>query len=404
VSDRQQPPGLKVLRIIARLNLGGPARHVILLNRGLRSRGHETLLVHGSLDTGEATLEHLAVGDGLPTLKLPGLARRLHPLADLRTLARLLALIFREQPDIVHTHTAKAGTLGRIAAFLFNATHRRRRRSVIVHTFHGHVLHGYFGPVIDVIVRLTELALALITDRIVTISPAQQRDIVERFQVATGAKTVVIALGLDLTTLLQLAPGEADSRQELSIEPGDVVFGFVGRMVPIKDLGTLMSAFKLTLAVCPNAVLLLVGDGPLRPTFEDTVRSLGISHRVRFAGWNEDLAPVYATIDVLVLSSLNEGTPVAIIEAMAAGKPAIATAVGGIPDLVADGTTGILVRPRAPEALAEAMRRLANDGSLRRQMGAAARVAAQSRFGVDRLVDEIEALYREALERKRAGL
>src|SRR5436190_20353370 len=162
---------MKILRIIARLNVGGPARHVVLLDRGLRNRGHDTRLVPGSLAPSEASLEHLAVDYVLPTTHIRELGRRVSPLGDLRAFTKLLRLVFREAPDVVHTHTAKAGTLGRLAAGLFNITRTRRRRCLVVHTFHGHVLTGYFGPATNVAVRLAERTLARVTDRVVTISP-----------------------------------------------------------------------------------------------------------------------------------------------------------------------------------------------------------------------------------------
>ncbi len=188
---------MRVLRAIARLNVGGPARHVVLLDRGLRARGHETLLVHGTVGEDEASLEHLAVELGVPTRKVADLGRRVSPLGDARAFVRLLRAIFREQPDIVHTHTAKAGALGRLAALAFNATRSRRRRCVVVHTYHGHVFEGYFGPAGSWLVRSAERLLAHATDWIITISPAQRQAIVERFGVGRPERTVVVPLGLD---------------------------------------------------------------------------------------------------------------------------------------------------------------------------------------------------------------
>ena len=200
---------MKTLRVIARLNVGGPARHVVLLDRGLRARGHDTRLVHGSLAPFEASLEHLAVESDLPTTHIRELGRRINLLDDLRAFVQLVRLVFREAPDVVHTHTAKAGTLGRLAACLFNFTRPRRRRCLVVHTFHGHVLTGYFAPATNVAVRLAERTLARITDRVVTISPAQRDDIVTRFRIAAAERTIVVPLGLDLEHLRRLDPGAA---------------------------------------------------------------------------------------------------------------------------------------------------------------------------------------------------
>ena len=392
---------LKILRLIARLNIGGPARHVVLLDHGLRERGHRTRLIHGSVGEGEGSLEHLANEFDVPVCKIADLGRRLSVFSDVRAFGRVLALFFREVPDVVHTHTAKAGALGRLAALLFNATRRRRRRCVVVHTFHGHVLEGYFGPVAERVVRVLERTLALVTDRIVAISPIQSRDLATRFRIGSPAKIVTIPLGLQLDTLLTLEPGAADDREELSIPRDDVVIGFVGRMVAIKSLPTLITSFAGIVQQQANVTLMLVGDGPLRREIEALALRLGVSSRVRFCGWREDLARVYATMDICALPSLNEGTPVALIEAMAAGRPVVATRVGGVPDVVDDGKTGLLVPAGDVESLTTAILGLARDAETRRRYGAAGREHVKLRYTVDRLIQDIEQLYASALVQKR---
>jgi glycosyltransferase involved in cell wall biosynthesis len=392
---------MKILRVIARLNVGGPARHVVLLDRGLRARGHDTRLVHGSLAPFEASLEHLAVEAGLPTTRIRELGRRISPVSDVRAFAQLLRLVFREAPDVIHTHTAKAGTLGRAAACLFNITRPRRRRCLVVHTFHGHVLTGYFGPATNAAIRLVERTLARITDRVVTISPAQRDDIVARFRIAAASRTTVVPLGLDLDRLARLDPHAPHLRHRFGIPEGALVVGYVGRFVAIKDLATLVRAFARVAAERPDAVLLLVGDGPLRSELGALVTALSLQERVRLAGWIEDLAPLYATIDICALSSLNEGTPVALIEAMAAARAVVATRVGGVADVVEHERTGLLVPPRQPEALADAIVSLAADPAERARMGAAGRQAVVGRFSPERLVDDIDRLYTRALAQKR---
>jgi glycosyltransferase involved in cell wall biosynthesis len=400
VSGPDQTPDrlLKVVRIIARLNVGGPARHVILADRGLRQRGHRTLLVHGEVDAGEASLEEMARAAAIPTFKISRLGRRVRPIADFLTFLQLVRLLFREAPDVVHTHTAKAGALGRMAAWLFNLTRARSHRSLVVHTFHGHVLSGYFRPSVSRLVQLAERWLGTIADRIVTLSPRQQSDIVDRFRIAPRWKTAVVPLGLDLGPLLQVTPESVGRRHELAIGDSEIVIGYVGRMVPIKDLETLVAAFAIARAACPHLVLLLAGDGPARARLERAALAANVSDCVRFVGWEEDLARAYATMDILALSSLNEGTPVAIIEAMAAGKPTVATDVGGVADVVSEGQTGLLVQPRQPAALAQALVKLAADPTRRRIMGAAARIDAAERYSADRLVTDLEALYRDGLD------
>jgi glycosyltransferase involved in cell wall biosynthesis len=288
-----------------------------------------------------------------------------------------------------------------VAAGVFNATRSRSRRCLVVHTFHGHVLTGYFGPATNVAIRLVERTLARITDRVVTISPAQRDDIVTRFRIAAAARTVVVPLGLDLDRLARLDPSSPNLRRQFGIPEQALVIGYVGRFVAIKDLATLVGAFARVAAERPDAVLLLVGDGPVRPEIEALVAALSLQRQVQLPGWIDNLAPLYATIDICALSSLNEGTPVALIEAMAAGRAVVATRVGGVADVVEAGCTGLLVPPRSPEILGDALLRLAGDPEKRLQIGRAGREAVVGRFSPERLVDDIEKLYTSALAHRR---
>lgn len=398
---RRPDARVNVLRIIARLNVGGPARHVVLLNSGLNRRGYQTLLVHGAVGPGEASLEELTRAAGVRVVAIDELGPRISLLSDLRALVKLVRLVFAEAPDVIHTHTAKAGALGRIAGALFNATRPRRQRALLVHTFHGHVLAGYFGPVGNAAVRATERLLASITDCIITISPAQRSDIVDRFRVAPAERVVVTPLGLDLGALLSMEPGVSALRSSLGIPTAAPVFGFVGRFVPIKNIALLLDAFASTVAAVPDARLLLVGDGPLRADVERQIRDAGLAMHVHILGWTDRLVDVYSAMDVCVLSSLNEGTPVALIEAMAGGKAVVATAVGGVPDLVDAGRTGLLVESGNRAALADAMTGLARDPESRARLGRSARTEVAGRFSHLRLVDDVSALYEEWLPRRR---
>lgn len=376
---------------------------MVLLNSGLDRRGHSTLLVHGAVGPGEASLEQLIAPADIRAIKLPALGRRISVLGDARALWELTALLFRERPDVVHTHTAKAGMLGRIAATTYNLTRPKHLRSAVVHTFHGHVLHGYFHPALNLLVRWAERRLAALSDRIVTISPSQQCDIVTRFSVAVERQTVMIPLGLELAALASLEGDAPTFRSAAGIPIGDIVIGYVGRFAPIKDLPALIHAAAGVIRRRPDVWLVLAGDGPSRPDLEALARRLEVAQRVRFLGWTDDLPRFYATIDCLALSSKNEGTPVAIIEAMAAGKAVAATAVGGVPDVVTDGVTGRLVSPGDVEALTRALLRLADDRDERLRMGAAGKRLVISRHSVERLVDAVEHLYESAMTDRRAG-
>jgi glycosyltransferase involved in cell wall biosynthesis len=394
---------MRVLRIIARLNVGGPARHVALLNAGLDARGHQTLLLYGALDEGEASMEAAARAAGIAMAQEPSLGRAVSAASDAAAFRAVLRHMFRFQPDVVHTHTAKAGTLGRSAALVYNITRRRRGKALVVHTFHGHVFEGYFSPLTSRLVQATERALARITDRIIAISPRQRHDIVDRFHIAPASKTWVVPLGLDLDALLTLSPGGPDLRAAIGAAADDIVVGYAGRLVPVKDLPTLLRAFASAWRAVPSLRLVLGGDGPLREELTALASALGVASRVQFLGWIEDLPRFYATLDLFALSSINEGTPVAVIEAMAAGRAVAATNVGGVPDVVEPGTTGMLVPSGDVNALAAALIDLASDRSRRQDLGKEGRRRAAARYSHLRLVDDIETLYVKALREKRGG-
>ena len=394
---------LRVLRVIARLNVGGPALHTVILNDGLRRRGLDTLLVYGSVGPQEASFEDLARARALPTVHVPQLGRRISFFDDALALARVVRLVWRWAPDVVHTHTAKAGTLGRIAALVYNVAARRSRRCAVIHTFHGHVLEGYFGPLGSAAVRAIERVLARITDRIVTISVRQRDDITRRFSIAPPGKVVIVPLGLELGPLLALEERTAGLRSGASVASDEVVVGYVGRLVPIKDLETLVRGVALARPRLPGIRLLIAGDGDERPALEARVKELGLDDCVEFLGWRGDLAALYRRMHVFALTSINEGTPVSLIEAMAAGVPVVATSVGGVPDVVEDGVTGLLLPPRQPEAVASAIVATVTQPDRATAMAVRARQSVRDRFDSARLVQETEAMYRQTLFETRGG-
>jgi glycosyltransferase involved in cell wall biosynthesis len=392
---------VKIVRVIARLNVGGPARHVTLLSEGFATRGHEAILVFGSLAAGEGSLEGLARSGSFRAEQLAALGRRLRFADDLRALFQLIRLLRRERPDVVHTHTSKAGTLGRIAAFLYNCARARERRCLVVHTFHGHVFRGYFRGMASVLVRAVERRLAAVTDIIIAISSLQREDLTAVYRIAPVSKVKVVPLGLDLQRLLSVqrsVPGE-----RFGFAAAQVVVVFVGRLVPIKRVDVLVQAIADAHHKGMRVQLLIAGDGECRAALERQARDLEIESSVRFVGWVDDLPALYGAADIVALSSDNEGTPVALIEAAASATPVIATRVGGVPDVITDGRHGILVPPGDPAALAAALLQLAGNADLRRRMGDAARQEVAPRYEVGRLVDELAEIYHTGLRRKRHG-
>jgi glycosyltransferase involved in cell wall biosynthesis len=387
-----EPRRVKVVRVIARLNMGGPALHVAYLTAGLRDRGYDTTLVAGTLARGEDSMAFVAGGLGVEVVTIPELGREISPLRDLLATVRLAGLIRRQRPQILHTHTAKAGTVGRAAALLAG----RARPPIVVHTFHGHVLRGYFGPLRSRFFGALERRLARDSTALVAVSP-QVRDDLVKLGVAPPEKFAVVRLGIELDERIGSVNARAETRRYLGIPDERFAVGWVGRMTAVKRGEDVLEGFRLLRDRGVDATLCLVGDGPDRPQLERKAHELGIVRDTLFLGYQKDVAPLYAAFDALVLPSGNEGTPVSVIEALAAGRPVVATRVGGLPDVVRDGEDGFLVDAGATDDLAERLSRLAADPDLRERLGAAGRARVVPRYAVDRLVDDIDRLYRSLL-------
>jgi len=322
---------------------------------------------------------------------MEGLGREIRPFADLLVLWQLWRIIRSFRPAIVHTHTAKAGAVGRLAAWLAGVP-------IIAHTYHGHVLRGYFGPLKTTVYRLIERALDTVTDAPITVSEALRAELAA-LKVSRAEKMRVVPLGLDLARFTRPHP-RGGLRAADGIGEAAPLIGVVGRLVPIKDVATFLAAAVRVRVHRPEARFAIVGDGELRPALERQVGELGLGPAVRFHGWRTDLEAVYADLDVVVNSSLNEGTPVALIEALAAGRPVVATAVGGTPDLLARGAHGALVPAGDPEALAAAILDTLSRPQESRRRAETGRAYVLAHHSAERLIDDIDALYRELLGRR----
>lgn len=386
---------MRVARIITRLNIGGPSIQATALSDRLRSRGVDTLLVHGQLGDGEGNMRYL-LGDTASVRYVPTLKRRIAPADDAWTLGRLTGILREFRPHIVHTHMAKAGMLGRAAAALYNRTVSRAARARTVHTYHGHVLEGYFSPAKTRLFVAVERQLARVTDAIVAISPQIRRELLDQYRIGRPEQYRVVPLGFDLGPLAAIDHGaRRAARITLGIPAGAHVVSTVGRLTAIKDHRLFLETAQLIARDDPAPLFLIAGDGELRPKLEATAAELGIGEQTRFLGWRRDLAPIYGATDVFLLTSRNEGTPVALIESLAAGVPGVSTEVGGVRDVIGDDDVGLLAPPGNAPALAERVLRLLNDPTERQTMGERGRQSVVSRFGLNRLVDDVEALYRE---------
>jgi glycosyltransferase involved in cell wall biosynthesis len=375
----------EVVYVVARLSVGGPARRLGLLGSRMQP-AFSSVLLSGVPEPHEGSLIEEIRESGAAVVEVPGLRRRISPLDDLRALWWLYRFFRRTRPLIVSTHTAKAGALGRVAALA-------ARIPVRVHTFHGHVLVGYFNPLYSAVFKWIERALALVTTRVIAVSPGVEADL-RRLGIA-GDRLAVVLPGFDLDGVTGGTGGAL--RAELGVPAGAPLVGIVGRLAPVKNHRLFLDACRRVRRRRPDARFVVVGDGELAADLREQARHQDLDGALDFTGWRTDLADLYAALDVVVCCSINEGLPATLVEAGAAGRPVVATAVGGVPDVVTDGVNGRLVPSGDAEALAGAIEEVLADPELAARLGREGRRLAFARYGAQRLVDETEALYRRLL-------
>lgn len=448
--------GIRVLRIIARLNIGGPAIHTILLTHYLNT-DIQTRLVVGEVSEGEESMDYLLDRYAVSPVYIHTLKRELSIIGDLMTVFSVYRIIWEFKPDIIHTHTAKAGAIGRAAGVLYNLLHFRLKKNRIrlVHSFHGHVFNGYFNKFNTFVFIMIERTLALFTDAIIAVSDSLKKELTENYKIASDKKIKVIYNGYDLEQFFKInvAGGNTENRlpnnlpnpnavilneakrneesdksgkvhfldssatpqndivrqpvNSASTRSDETIITTVGRLVPIKGHRFLIDAFSKVKA---SARLIVVGDGVLKQELQDLSDKLGLSDRVEFAGYKKDIVPVYEKTDIFILTSLNEGAPVAVVEALASAKPVIATDVGGVKDLLGAKVNtisdniylcerGILIPPSDAGTIAAAIDYLVNNPEIGYRIGVAGREFVKKIFTIDRLVKDMTLLYTEVLEK-----
>jgi len=367
---------IRILRIIARMNVGGPAWQVSVLMSGLNPDRFDSRLVTGEVEEGEADFLELR-DPGLEVVHIPALGRSVRFGDDLRAFIAIRRTIRQFRPDVVHTHTAKAGLLGRLAAASCGVPLR-------VHTFHGHLLHGYFGRVASWLMVQVERILARGTTALVAVGSRVRDDLLE-VGIGKAEQYAVIPPGVEPGRV-----GDRDSsRARLGLPAECPVVLFVGRLTAIKRPDRLIEAFAIVLDHRPDVVLAVAGEGECLQETKRLAQPLGDS--VRFLGWQQDISILYAAADCVVITSDSEGMPVTLIEAAMAGVPGVTTDVGSASEVILDGVTGLVVAP-APAPVAEALLHLLENG-IGSRMGMAARRRAELEFGIDRLVADHQALY-----------
>lgn len=391
----------KVLRIINRLNLGGPTYNAAYLTKYMEP-DYETVLVSGMKDESEESSEYIVKELDLYPVYMPDMYRELNPFKDYKSYFKLRKLIEEYKPDVVHTHAAKAGAVGRLAAIHSGV-------KVIVHTFHGHVFHSYFSPAKTRMFIQIERYLAKRTTAIITLSDLQKKELVEDFKIAPADKFNIIPLGFDLRRF------EKDKeekrirfRKEYNIAEDEVAIGIVGRLVPIKNHPLFIQAVKMAAEKSRYKVrAFIIGDGEERQNLETLAASLGISYGsdksgkqlLTFTSWIKDIDVSNAGMDIIALTSNNEGTPVSLIEAQASGKPIVSTNVGGIENIVLPGQTALLSEPGNLAAFADNLTLLINNPTLRGEMAQQGAALVRTNFSYQRLCSDMVQLYNRLLMR-----
>jgi len=397
---------IKILRMIARLNVGGPAIHVHLLTKGIDPDRFQSLLVTGKISPQEGDMSYLFDSLDKKPIIIPELQREISLMLDLKALIRIFKILRREKPDVIHTHTAKAGTSARLAAMTYNLVSDKKVK--LVHTFHGHVFEGYFSRKKSLMFIWIERLLARGTDVIIAISETQKTALADKHRIAPAEKIKIIPLGFDLESFLHCSALKGQFRKSLGLEDDVVLIGIIGRMVPIKHHKMFFKAARIFVEENPGirVKFIVVGDGELRDDLETYCQKFGMAEKVHFCGWMKDLPPVYADLDILALTSMNEGTPVSIIESMAASVPVISTDVGGVRDLLGaeDGSPpsdgfkicerGILCQKNDAKGLANGLTYLTvNHTRENQELLTRARLFVEKKFSQKRLLNDIESLY-----------
>lgn len=378
--------------VIARLNVGGPAVHVALLAAGMKQRGYEVELLTGRVGPSEGDMGYYAVERGVTPVMHEDLGRELHPLKDLGLFFRFLRYFRETRPDVVHTHTAKAGAVARPAAWLAGVP-------VIVHTFHGHVFRHYFGRLKSWIFLTIERILASFTTRIIVLGDEQKREMSE-LGIGDPRRIAVVPLGLELEALARVPRRTGRLQAQLGLPAGTRLVAIVARLVPVKCHEDFFRAAARVIAQREKVAFLVVGDGELREWAGSRVAELGIAHAVHFMGWQQQMEAIYPELDVLTLTSRNEGLPTVIIEAMAAGVPVVSTRVGSVADMVTSGEEGFVVEPGDVEGIARGVIEILDRPDAAETMAMKGREKALRSYGTDRMIEDLDRLYRDLLEQK----
>lgn len=393
----------RILRIHNRLITGGPSLNALYLTRYL-SPEFETLLVVGEKEHHEQNVDFLAEGMGITPVFIPDMGRSIDPFKDYKAYKKVQKIIKDFKPDIVHTHAAKPGAVGRLAASSLNVP-------AIVHTYHGHVFHSYFGKLKTNFIINTERYLATRSHALIAVSDQQKNELTNDFRIANENKFKVVPLGFELKKFSENQEEKRKKfRDEFNLEDDAIAIGIIGRLVPVKNHNLFLEGINHVLSKTSKKIkAFIIGDGETRQALERKAGQLNISfsnnHNTNasliFTSWRNDIDVINAGLDVIALTSLNEGTPVSLIEAQAAGKPIVSTRVGGISDIVLENETALLSKTNDTAAFQQNLLQLVENDELRNSLSKKGAAYVQSKFSVERLASDMASLYYELLDKSK---
>jgi glycosyltransferase involved in cell wall biosynthesis len=394
----------RILRIINRLNLGGPTWNVAYLTKFLEPE-YETMLVAGMAEESESSSSFILDQYGIEPVYVEEMKRPLNPVLDRKAYKKIKKIVRDFKPDIVHTHAAKSGTLGRLAALACDVP-------VILHTFHGHVFHSYFHPVKTRLFLEIERYLAKRSQTIIAISDIQKEELANQFKVCDGSKIDVVPLGFDLRKYTEdMDIKRSKFRTQYKVKEDEIAIGIIGRLVPVKNHELFLRAFKKLLQQTQKPVrAFVIGDGELRDSLQMKANELQIPFSLNgmrnesplmFTSWIREVDVANAGLDIVALTSLNEGTPVSLIEAQAAGNPVVSTRVGGISDVVIEGESALLSDVNDVDGFARHLIQLVEDNALRKRMSNMGQTFVMEHFNYNRLVKDMAGVYDKLLNNAR---
>ncbi len=383
---------IRILNIITRLGISGGSFHALLVTKLFTNEEYQSYVLSGKIEAYETDMTYLADEYGIKPYYIESMSRSIHPIKDIFTIIKMMKIIRQIKPDIVHTHTAKAGFVGRVSAWLCGVP-------IIVHTFHGNNFRGYFGKMMTLVSISIERWMARISDRIIVISNQQQNELLH-FNIVTEKKIRIIPLGFDFSNIIHQSEDKGKFRKQFKIADNQHIIAFIGRLTAIKNPRMFLDIAKELIKSRDDLTFCLIGDGEMKAELEMEIKVAHLTDRIIFTGFIQEMKPIYADIDILLLTSLNEGTPVTIIEAMANRKIVISSLVGGVGDLIEHGKNGFTYQLDNEQLFVKAIHFVVDHPNDFVQVRDNAFKKITNIYSIDNLERNLSSLFHELIEAK----